>query len=261
MARIWRSWRLITTLMLCGLLVPVVPAPVSASGAVTAARTVHGIRLSLTLGRSSFPRNALVDAAITIRNTTDKQACTLVGGRTDPNGTSPVVDVFDDHDHLMQSQILDLFMPSQGPPPALVRLPPHRQITLRRFVVLRGPAVQISVPVVPNTTRRCTGARRRDAAPLLHVTLTPPDTPTVRIAARGGHLAASVHYADIVPHSLRYIDAAKCRTDLRPLWENVEWIRVKGLEVEPGCTNPIAWRAVVGTLNHSVAWIRYGPGA
>jgi hypothetical protein len=132
-----------------------------------------------------------------------------------------------------------------------------------RYVVLQSPYLQTQVAVTPgNAERPGTVIHRREiVTPRLRVMLTVPDTPEVALRTIAGQLTASVHYTDINPHSLRYEDAAQCGQSVTDAVQNPWWVRVKGLAVRPGCPQPVRWRVVVGTLNHSVAWVRAGPGA
>lgn len=232
---------------------------VAASGPATASRTAQGIRVSLSLPRSVYPRNGLVRASFTVRNTTTRDGCVFAGGPPNPNGFTPFVDVFDDQGRVIPTSILDLFVWYPGPAPVPLRLLPHRQITFRSYVVLRGSGLQSSITF--RSGWPCQGTRRTIPTPILHLALTPPDTPSVQLTMQGDRLVAALHYPDIAAHSLRYVDAAKCGTDFLDVAQNPVWVRVKALDVAAGCPNPLAWRAVIGTLNHSVAWINYAKGA
>lgn len=218
---------------------------------VTAQSSRFGVRVIVTAGRATYPRNALVVARLRVINTSHRaislQTVCAPGSRPYSPMVARVVDA--------RGRVL--FPPAVGgeqgqicPPPSPFALPPGRSVLRREYVILRSPRLQAVVQL----PRRRGGLVAVTAN--LRLRLVGADAPTITLR-RSPELAAAVRLRH--PGPLIYNQWASCSSPAGQLLsaESSNWVRSTQTRIAPLCVQPLQWQLVVGQVNHSVAQVRY----
>lgn len=243
-----RSWFVIV-LVVVSLVSPGHAGAASVS-AVQVSTTAHGVRLSLSIPRQTYPKNALVTVTVRLHNAS--RHTVLVSGN-DPL----TVTVFDSshqavywpREPLGENTLFDLHGPGPRPP---MKLRPHRVLVFSDFVILRGPLLQARAMIGPR------GKEHALAGPLLPLTLTDEATPAVTVAETPT-LHATITPPTGVSGSPYFVEQTQCADNGMSTgrgWQAAP-TNVLTPEFATDCVSPRAWVALVGWLNHPVVSIDY----
>lgn len=223
----------------------------------------HGVRLSLTVPRRKYPRDALVRVTVQVRNIsrhTVAIAPTICGpGYTSVAVTSP-------HGQVVYPPAVPSALPSCGSADGLpLRLNPGQGLREKVFAILRGDRVSAVAHVRVN--RRSATVKSITAGPItLTLTHGRPPHVRVRITPRWG-MEADVKPVDSSQSgSPYYIESSLCPSGngrTGPLGMGggmVNWTRAPRPEQGEfrflaGCTDPMAWSLVVGWLDQPVVQV------
>jgi hypothetical protein len=229
------------------------------SGWVQVTATGHGVRLTLSIRRRSYPQNALVAVWGRAENITAHTVKLYDPGPHEAGQYIPQVVVLAKRGGEPLPVSLNDYMPNPGPVSGALPLYPHQTRNLRELVILRGPYLRLDLTFTGRPMPPQNGPTL--STPLLHLSLTAPDTPTVAL-----HVLPDPPSADIAP-------AGTVRGKLMAVWyyncdpaydeevqENIDWSAI-GSHVTPACPSGfslVGWHEDAGWLNHSVAQIDWG---
>lgn len=217
----------------------------AATGTSTTVSTIlpDGVRLTLKLARSIYPRNALVRATVRIQNVGSHTIFTRIGDRC--TSTNPSVEVFS-----RQGRLMD-----QGPSvafdnPGCKYVPgqpftPGQVVVRHVFAVLRGRYLRAVLTIGKNLNAQ-------DVSAKLTVRLVAGEAPTVTID-QNGEPAVTVHRPPGATGSLYYSGSALCGTaaDPQTTQVNLLWSPVSSTFYS-GCLQTREWHGLVGYLNYPV---------
>lgn len=253
-------------------------SPTDAVALVSASRTAHGIRLTLTLGRNVYPRAALVRATIRVENVSN-HVVNLWGPSAGGNGVYyPEVDVLGRHGRTVFPPALHYGPVGPGQPrPFPNPLTPGQSFVRHGFIVLRGNRVRAQVPIDLNNT--LPGFTLR--TPAIQVTLTKPDRPRthiqgfpegVRLEPRGP-VTGRLHY--MLWTQCYYAPPADVTENGLGLWTTTSTsvttvVRAgRGEVITPACPaleaggrvgNALQWHLIAGWPNHSTVIVDFPHG-
>jgi hypothetical protein len=230
-------------------------APASLHAASVSALRVdtisHGVKLSLSIPRQTYPKNALVTVTVRLQNVSRHPV--LVSG----NNPSTVA-VFDSSHQVvywpntpfMDQELFDHSVPKRLP----IKLAPNKHISTTFFVILWGPFLQAQAMLgAPAKQHDIRGTfvpltLTNDVAPAVVVT----DAPTI--------------HADVTPPPgvsgpLHFVQQKQCTTGNGVSGTWTGWDVATSDSLTPGftsdCSSNRKWIAYVGWLNHPVATIDY----
>lgn len=215
----------------------------------------HGLRITLHVGRPSYPANALVRATLVIRNVTHHQISIMFGQN------SPRVVVVDSSGREVYSPAtplgnLTLIYP-EGPGPSYFKLGAGQSYRVGQYAILRGSELRAQVVI----------------ASLAHPSEIDIARPRLRV-----RLTAAGAPKDVVSASpLRATIVARVRETGPMIWKGEDqcvtgrgdtyatgsgWTSTRGDVVVPDPSLPTdcatyTWHAIAGWLNHPVATIVY----
>lgn len=219
----------------------------------SAVTTSHGVQLTVSLSKSSYPRNALVPVVVRIQNVSRRSLVRLPGcdkPNPDVQAVSPQGDV-------RYMQPIRPIAPLQCVKGARAKiLLPGDAFQEQHLIVLRAKLV-----------RAAWTFGTPSPAGMVVRTITSRPVPLTLISTR--EAAARVHsspsvYADVARSPggmgpLRYAQVAKCQTARGPEYvqDVVDWQTTEGPRLSPPCSNPLEWHAIAGYVNQPVATIDY----
>lgn len=218
---------------------------------VSATITSHGLQVTLVLPRQSYPLNALVKSAATVRNVSTHAVLTLLKSLCGPE-TNPSIEVSDRQGRLTPQLPATTYdnpgcRPVTGEP-----LLPGQTYHQHLVAVLSGSYVRVVV--------RWGKWLRHDVA-----------TPRIRVhLTTGTSLAATLHSSPMGPYAtvqrpsgakgfLYVAGSAQCgsSTDPGQTILNLVWSPVSTNRAYSGCWGTQDWHALAGYLNFPVATIDY----
>lgn len=223
--------------------------------------TSHGVRLSLSVPRSTYPRNALVQVDIAVRNVSNKTV--LVP--TSCTGDNPAAQVLRRDGMVTYPPALPL-MPGTEPscqmlsPPVPLR--PGRTITGKHYVVLRGNSLRavVNFDLLPGVTSQSNAAVVRVTTPSVRVRLIHRPAPHIKLTGAPALHAYVTGASASNQGPLLYMDWYRC--------QNIQATTIGGHVATwtpdpqtpvlvPGCDEPVEWHAAAGWLGQPVAYLNY----
>lgn len=231
----------------------------------TASTIASGLRLTLTLARSTYPRNALVQATVQVDNLTNAEVH-YASGRSGPQGGCPppaylypIVRAVGT-DGTVYPPTLPPDLPESGCLPSFAAwYGPHEQQTYTIPIVLVANRVRATMDVY--NTQGTGGTTLLEAE--VEVKLTHEAAPKVTVRAGKSSLIATVRAGRALHGPLYYMDRVSCGTgpgDFLIRYHDA-WTPHNGKPLRSGyyspCAPPDHWYLMVGWLNHPVAIVRY----
>jgi len=204
------------------------------------------VRLTLTLPRSAYPRNALVRATVHIQNVGTRTVFTRIGDGC--TSTNPVIEVFD-----RQGRVMD-----RGPSIAFGNpgckhvsgqpFRPGQVVTQHVFAVLRGRYLRAVLSIGKSLHGRDVGAK-------LAVRLIAGAAPSVTIGQTGEPFV-TVRQPPGATGPLYYSGSALCgtATDPQTTQSNLIWSPVSST-FHSGCLRTREWHGLAGYLNYPIVSI------
>jgi hypothetical protein len=247
------------------LLVTALSAPIGRAQAHDLSRAVarttsHGLRLTLTVPRRRYPRNALIRVTLKVTNVS-RHPISIESGQNFPRSyvlDSSGNDSYDPVTPLGDESLLDV----TGPGPRYEVINRGKTITIPDYLVLRGSEIsarvflgKLGAPAGPMITMPPVVITLRDEpAPVVHVSTSPS-------------LQAVVTPPHPMSGSMYYLDQTACATATETSSEGEGWVSQPTSVVTPvfsdgssdlsSCTGRRIWHALVGWLNHPVAYLSY----
>lgn len=211
----------------------------------------HGVKLSLSIPRRTYPRDALVTVTLRLQNVSRHTVPVSVNNYPDAIVLDAAhQEVYSARDPLFDRALFELHG-GPGPRPPM-KLRPHRTMVGSYFVVLRGPLLEATAVIGPR------GNERGIHGATLPLTLTYEAPPLVTITTIPT-LHATITPPPGVSASPYFVEQTRCAdNDIMTGrgWQGAN-TDVLTPEFATDCTKPGAWVAVAGWLNHPVASIDY----
>lgn len=220
----------------------------------TSTITSHAVRLTLALARDVYPQDALVKVLVTLKNVSSHTVCLEGGGPLLPGSSFPQVEVLSTAGKILFPPALPGWFSLAGPIPSYVPIAPGKGIKEKPYVLLRGPSLRVTVPILKNN--RSLVPVSTVTAPPVHIDLTTSDAPQVHILGSSEKVSARIKQMESVTAKLLYEDAALCGGSKYE--QHIGWTRMYS-ELTAGCSPLQIWHLVVGRLDHSVATVNYVP--
>jgi len=228
------------------------PMRLTGTRSVTTAITSHGVRLTLTLHRNTYPQDALVRALVSMRNISHHSVWLDGGGPMYSGKSFPQVEVLNAGTSVFPPAVTG-YLPHQGPGPSFIQLAAGKTITDRPFIILRGPMIRATVPVLKGGRSLTTAGNVTTRALTIH--LTASDAPQVQLhVSAKGHASATFVSPPPFKGELLYQDATWCSGTTYD--QDIEWVTSYVLP-RSGCIPTLSWHLVAGWPNHSVVTVNY----
>lgn len=253
----WRSivmkYRIVKNLFLVLLMSPFVltsRTDAANASATIVSTTTRGVKLSLSIPRRTYPRNALVTVTVRLQNVSRHTVLVSVNNYPDAIVLdSTHQEVYSARDPLGDRALLELTGPGPRPP---MRVRSHRVLVASYFVVLRGPLLQANAMVGPR------GKEHDIHGPILPLMLTSEAPPPVTVME-----TPTLHAIITPPPGVSappyFVERAQCVDN--DIMTGRGWQAAPTDDLTPefatDCTKPGAWVAVAGWLNHpvvNIAW-------
>jgi hypothetical protein len=212
----------------------------------------HGLKVTLSVGRLRYPRNALVRARVTVANVS-RHAILL------STNNAPWVGVYAATGSLVYDPRLpfgrDTFVFPKGPYRPPISLRAGASQTGRSMLILRGRVLRPTVAIV-----RARGFETSWTGPEIRLSLSPPDPPHVALVARpalravvsGTPRGRAVYAAEQIRCTLSSDGGSESTEQYWTPLHPPSW--KMGLLSTCGAM-PFHWMALIGALNHSVATV------
>jgi hypothetical protein len=244
-------------------------------GPLTVVGVSHGVSISLVIPRRSYPRDALVQFTVTIRNVS-RRTLFLQDWPPDWGGSfSPHILMRTRRGKLVYEEQLSTFLaPTPGTLAPNYVLRPRQALTRRVRFVLQAGQVQAIARVADGYTAYSAPpgapppqpslfARQlwRVTTPFTWLTLTKEPPPAVSVSRSRTRIYARVHAASPLSGDPLYMDSINCWTGKGTMWTNqdIPWKVAHGdafsTPIYPHCPSRQPWKAVVGWPNHRVAFV------
>lgn len=233
---------------------------VEPNGSVTTWVISGGLKLTLTVPRRSYPRNALAQVQVSLRNVTNHDVGYWLPGY-DPVGYAvPQAEVLNAAGTIVFPPAMPYMPALPGPVPGLAPLHSGQSVTQSEYIVVRGARIRatqnfmprmtsnLSLPPYVLTTRPILVRLTSEPAPKL--TLRGSPTSPVLDVTRPSHVAGPML-------QISYADCGFQTTG--PSYSYPGGWFPAGLQLRPGCTPLGAWHVRLAWLNHPVAALDYVP--
>jgi hypothetical protein len=214
--------------------------------------SADGVRLTSTLPRSVYPRNALVRATVGIQNVGTRTIFTRIGDGC--NSTNPLIEVFDRQGRLM-SQVPSIAFDRAGGCRHVSGQPfrPGKVVVRHLFAVLRGRYLRTALTIGKNLHGQDVGAKlavHLIAGVATRVTIDQAGEPFVTVQRPPGATGP-----------LYYSGSALCGTAADPQTTRVNllWSPVSN-RLHSGCLHTREWHGLAGYLNYPVGEINWTRG-
>ncbi len=237
----------------------------------------HGVRISLTLARHSYPRDALITATVTLHNVSrdDRYLPDWPPNWGGPH--SPHIRMRTTGGRLIYQEQLSAFLtPTPGSTSDTYILRPGASLTRHVRFVLQAEQVQAvalvadgytsfstnraGTPIVP--AFRLAQGQWHITSPFATVALSsePPPALTVTRPRRGTSIQLRVRPSWRVHGAPFFMDSSYCATGANTGFtdQQLPWTVMRGdrvtMKLNPQCRTPQRWRLVVGWPDHRVAY-------
>jgi hypothetical protein len=225
------------------------PAHATAGKGISVSTIVDGVRLTLSLPKHVYPRNALVRATVRIENVGQHAILTRVGDSC--TNTNPFIDVFDRQGRLLDQGPTIAFLQAGGCRHVLGQpFRPGQVVARHVFAVLRGRYLRAVLSVGKNL-------KTQDVTTRLAVHLVAGAAPAVTID-QSVEPVAVVQRPPGATGPLYYSGSALCGTAADPQTTSMDllWSPVSQ-RFHSGCLQTRQWHGLVGYLSYPVASIDY----
>lgn len=254
--------RLVPLLLLITFL-PVSAARAQPDSAIRVAIVSHGVRLTLTVPRRIYPRNAVIQVKLTVKNVSH-HGVYIASGLQAPIAyvlDSSGIEVYDPYAPLSNETLVT----QKGPGPVSFLLRRGKAWEADPYLVLRGSRIGYRVII----GRFGHGTEVTVTGRSVSVRLTPEVLPQVSLSTVPT-LRATISQAVAVSGPLLYYSQTSCQIDGARYSTGSGWSIAHGTSIEPEfytasgpgsqCDGTKTWHALAGWLNHPVATITYSSG-
>src|SRR5947209_4660320 len=229
-----------------------------AGQAATTWAVAGGLKLSLTVPRRTYPRNALAQVTVNLQNVSSRVVGYRVPGVDLPGVTAPQVEVLDSSGRIVFPPAMPFMPPLFGPPATIQPLQPGQTVRANEYIVVRGARIRASEPFAstwsqvvqrpPNElVTRPIGVHLTAETPPKLVLHGPAQDPTIDVVRPQG-----------VSGQMRVLSYADCSySDGGPRFAYRFGWTPAGPHLLPGCTPVYAWHVRVAWPDHPVAALEY----
>ena len=228
------------------------------SDSVRVETNTHGVKLSLIVPHTTYPRDAVVQVLILLRNISSENVYT-VNGSGSPCPASPLgVQVVTPAGAILPARpIPNVFVPCNPFGATPQPLPSGMGILVPAFVVLQSTGLRAEAWL------RIGGATVAVYGRTVHLNLVAASHPTLRVEQKGGRIYAVFSPALRGHGQLIYADSYTClhssggsvfTTHPHP---TDGWSVTTSLRFQASCKVPRQWHVVAGYLNRPVATLGY----
>jgi hypothetical protein len=229
-------------------------------GSVTTWVMSGGLKLTLTVPRRSYPRNALAQVRVTLRNVTNHDVgywTSVVG----PAGeAAPQAEVLNAPGKVLFPPAMPYWPPLPGPPPGLATLQSGQSVTESEYIVVRGARIRATQSFMPRMTTNLNLPPYVLSTRPIFMRLTSEPAPTLALHGAPTDPALDVTRPSNVQGPMWSVRYANCGVQL-PVFVYTYtqvWVR-SNLHLTPGCSPLLEWHLRVAWLNHPVAALDYVP--
>jgi hypothetical protein len=217
------------------------------SGPFTSTATAHGLVMTLTVPRTSYPRGALVRVKIVLHNVSTHDV-----GVLSPNAHQ--VEVLNRSGRTVFPPAMPYAPPLPGPRPAVRPLGPGQTNATTEYVVMRGIHIRATQPYTPTWSPTITQARDTLTTRPIRLRLTSEMPPQIHLSQSADGPTADVTRRPEVKGKMFLLSYADCGF---PNYSYTSTWVPSGLYLTPGCSPIEEWHARVAWLNHPVAGLDY----
>lgn len=226
----------------------------ASASATVVSTTTRGVKLSLSIPRRTYPKDALVTVTVRLQNVS--RHTVLVSVNNYPNAMvldSAHHELYSARDSLSDRALFELHGPGPRPP---MKLRTHHGFVISYFVILRGPLLQAVAMI---------GSRGKEHdihGPTLPLTLTDEAPPPVTVTGTPT-LHATITPPPGVSAPPYFVEHTQCTgnglVSTGRGWQAAN-SNLLTTEFPSGCVTPHMWIALAGWLNHPVVDIAWsGP--
>ncbi len=235
------------------------PPVVARDGSVTTWAEAGGLKLTLTVPRRVYPRNALARVRVSLQNVTTHTVGYWTPGINPIGYDSPQTEVLSSSGKVLFPPAMPYMPEIPGPAPVLEPVGAGGTVTESEYIVVRGARIRATQRFVPQGTRY-TGLPPRvlTTRPIL-VRLTSEPAPTLVVHGASTQPAIDVTRPPNVTGPMLEIDYADCgstASDPFVYSYSYDWTG-STLHLTPGCAPLERWYVRVAWLNHPVAALDY----
>ena len=221
---------------------------------VTASAVRYGVRLTMRMPNRPYPRNAVLNVPVRVRNMSNH----LISAEgTSCTQTNPFVDSLGPHGTVLYPSSIRWFslLPPCGATTEDTFMPPGYDAVYHVIVVAMGPLLRASMWLRPSDhTTQVTAAY-----PPLRLRLVPGTAPRVKILHRRQGLAARIIVPGHGPPALEYVTLAHCYPGSAPYdYLGHFWTATTSPVIRADCPHPASWRLLVGAIGGAAAFVSVG---
>lgn len=221
--------------------------------------TSQGVRLTLSVRHRSYPQNALVRVWARMENLAKHDIFLYDPGPQAAGKYIPQAAVLAAPGGQPLPISLTHYMPFPGPAPSSFPLRARAVRNLPELVILRGAYLRLDLTLAAAGKQLPARQGKMISTPLLHVSLTAPDTPSVTLHTPPDQPSATITPAGPVHGPLLAVWYFPCSGDFfsSALQDRIYWSAI-ARHIIPPCSPITGWHEIAGWLNHSVAEIDWG---
>jgi hypothetical protein len=226
-------------------------------GPIGVSATAGGLRLTLTVPRRSYPRNALARVTVRVENVSHHDVTFMTPGIAPPGVTAPQVQVLDRTGHALFPPALSDYPPLPGPAPSIVILHPGETQHMRLFIIVRGARIRATIPFTPRAQPFPSVQYPLNALTTRPITvrLTSAPSPTVTEHQTSAGPVFDVTRPPGAMGTLWWVSYTDCG-DVTNMSYTFGWVPT-GPRLGGGCRPVQSWHATLGYLNEPVTSIAY----
>lgn len=220
--------------------------------------TAGGLKLTLTVPRRTYPRNALTRVSVSIQNVSRHDIGFWTPGVGPVGVTAPQPEVLDRFGELFFPPVMSAMPPLPGPAPRVEPLHPGQMVHGRDYIVVRADRIRASQRFTPKWLATVQRALNTLVTRPTIVRLISEPAPNLTLRQTTSGPVVEVTRPAGVTGRVMLLSYADCGvTGSGPGFKySFGWVH-SGLHLTPGCSPVGEWHLRVAWLNHPVAALDY----
>jgi hypothetical protein len=233
---------------------------VESNGAVTTWVMSGGLKLTLTVPRRSYPRDALAQVQVTLQNVTNHDVGYLTPGYTSIGYYAPQAEVLNAAGTIVFPSAMPYLPALPGPVPSLAPLHPGGTVSVSEYIVVRGARIRATQRFMPQMTSNLALPPYVLATRPILMRLTSEPAPKLALHGDPTNPVLDVTRPPNVAGPMLRLSYADCGLGSNTLLYSYSegWFASK-LHLTLGCSPVVGWFVRVAWLNHPVAALDYTP--